>query len=192
LSQDLAGASKVRRLPKRIHLTMKKTRWVNFVWDLAGNELPAISSPRQYRLSLVKAAEREQLQGVIEKSFALDPGWNAELHMIDAQVKSSIAAAFDSESASWLALQHGARIVGGTLVMTGPDAPAQLVPGPCLLMEYRNRGLGTLLLCSALGHLRDAGMIQASAKTRENSPAARFLYPKFGGQCSLIEPLLAA
>ena len=58
-------------MPKRIHLTMKKTRWVNFVWDLAGNELPTITSPRQYRLSLVKAAEREQLQSVIEKSFAL-------------------------------------------------------------------------------------------------------------------------
>jgi hypothetical protein len=78
--------------------------------------------------------------------------------MIDAQVKSSTAAAFNSESASWLALQHGARIVGGTLLMTDPDAPAQLVPGPCILMEYRNRGLGSLLLCSALRHLRDGGM----------------------------------
>lgn len=171
---------------------MKKTRWVNFVWDLAGNEWPVITPPRQYRLSLVKAAEREQLQSVIEKSFALDPGWNAALHMIDAQMKSSIAAAFDSESASWLALQDGARIVGGTLLMTDPNAPAQLVPGPCILMEYRNRGLGTLLLCSALRHLQDAGMVRARAKTRENSPAARFLYPRFGGHCSLIEPLLAA
>src|SRR5438874_6462151 len=171
---------------------MKKTGWVNFVWDLAGNELPAIAAPRQYRLSLVKAAEREQLQGVIEKSFALDPGWNAALHMIDAQVKSSIAAAFDSESASWLARQHGARIVGGTLLMTDPNAPAQLVPGPCILMEYRNRGLGTLLLSSALHHLRDAGTTRACARTRESSPAARFFYPKFGGQSSLVAPLLAA
>jgi GNAT superfamily N-acetyltransferase len=192
LSQDLAGTSQVRRLPERIHLAMKKTGWVDFVWDLAGDELSAVTMPRQYRLSLVKAAEREQLQGVIEKSFALDRGWNAALHMIDAQVKSSIAAAFDSESANWLALQHGARIVGGALLMTDPDAPAQLVPGPCILVEYRNRGLGTLLLCSALRHLRDAGVIRACAKTRENSPAARFLYPKFGGQSSLIEALLAA
>src|SRR5205809_2610367 len=171
---------------------MKKTGWVNFVWDLAGNELPAVATPRQYRLSLVKAAEREQLQAVIEKSFALDPSWNAALHMIDAQVKSSIAAAFDSESANWLALQHRARIVGGTLLMTDPDAPAQLVPGPCILMEYRNRGLGTLLLSSALHHLREAGMTRACARSRECSPAARFLYRKFGGQSSLVESLLAA
>jgi GNAT superfamily N-acetyltransferase len=112
--------------------------------------------------------------------------------MIDAQVKSSTAAAFNSESASWLALPHGGRIVGSTLLMTDPDAPAQLVPGPCILMEYRNRGLGSLLLCSALRHLRDGGMTHVCARTRESSPAARFLYPKFGGQSSLIEPLLAA
>ena len=78
--------------------------------------------------------------------------------MIDVQVESSIAAAFNSESASWLALQHGARIVGGTLLMTDPDAPAQLVSGPCILMEYRNRRLATLLLCSASRHLRDGGL----------------------------------
>ena len=120
--------------------------------------MPAIAAPRQFRLSPVKAAERRQLQEVIEKSFALDPGWNSALHMIDAQVKRSIAAAFNSESASWLALQHGARIFGAMLLMTDPGAPAQLVPGPCILMEYRNRGLGTLLLSSALHHLRDAGM----------------------------------
>src|SRR5438132_4178559 len=108
---------------------MEKTRWANFVWDLAETKLPAIAAPRQFRLSLVKAAERRQLQEVIEKSFALDPGWNAALHMIDAQVKSSISAAFNSESASWLALQHGARIVGGTLLMNDPDASTQLVPG---------------------------------------------------------------
>lgn len=171
---------------------MKKTRWVNFVWDLAETELPAITAPRQYRLSVVKAEVREQLQQVIEKSFALDPSWNAVLHMIDAQVKSSIAAAFDSESATWLALQHGTRIVGGTLFMTDPDAPAQLVPGPCILTEYRNRGLGTFLLSSALRHLREAGITRACARTREGSPAARFLYPKFGGRSSLVEPLLAA
>ena len=58
---------------------MKKTRWVNFVWDLAETKLPAISALRQFRLSLVKAAERRQLQEVIEKSFALDPDWNAAL-----------------------------------------------------------------------------------------------------------------
>src|SRR5205814_3312489 len=112
--------------------------------------------------------------------------------MIDAQVESSIAAAFNPESASWLALQHGARIVGGTLLMSDPNAPAQLVPGPRILMEYRNRGLGTLLLSSGLQHLRDAGTTRACARTRESSPAARFLYPKFGGQSSLVAPLLAA
>jgi hypothetical protein len=33
---------------------MKKAGWVDFVWDLAGDELSAITTPRQYRLSLSK------------------------------------------------------------------------------------------------------------------------------------------
>ncbi|PYM02074.1 MAG: hypothetical protein DMF19_04360 [Verrucomicrobia bacterium] len=66
-----------------------------------------------------------------------------------------------------------------------------LFPG-CILVEYRNCGLGTFLLYSALRHVRDAGMTRACARTRESSPAVRFLYPKFGGQFSLVEPLLAA
>src|SRR5437660_6752899 len=81
--------------------------------------------------------------------------------MIDAQVKSFIAAAFDSESVNWLALQHGARIVGGTLLMTDPGAPAQLLLGPCILMEYRNRGLGTLLLCvTPFARFRDDAVLR--------------------------------
>jgi len=112
--------------------------------------------------------------------------------MIDAHVKSSIAAAFDSESANWWRFN----MVPASLVVlwltSDPDAPAQLVPGPCILMEYRNRGLGTLLLCSAL---RPFARCRDDPGLRQNPrelPAARFLYPKFGGQSSLIEPLLAA
>jgi hypothetical protein len=52
-------------------------------------------------LEPVKAAEREQLPGVIEKSFALDPSWNAALHMIDAQMKSAIARRVRLGIASW-------------------------------------------------------------------------------------------
>jgi hypothetical protein len=109
-------------------------------------------------LSLVKAAERRQLQEVIEKPFALDPSWNAALHMIDAQVKSSIAAgSIPNLPPGW----HFNTAPASSVVLcsvSDPNAPAQLVPGPCILMEYPNRSLGTLLLSSALHHLRDVGM----------------------------------
>jgi len=76
-----------------------------------------------------------------------------------------------------------------------PDAAAedQLAPGPCVQMEYRNRGLGTALLAEALRRLQEAGLPRASTIARSNGPVARFLYPKFAG--AVVpgnSPLLAA
>jgi len=147
-------------------------------------DLPAIAAPRQF-----KAAERRQLQEMIEKSFALDPGWNAALHMIDAQVKSSIAAAFNSESASWLALQHARP---HRRRYSAPDASTQLVPGPLHpggISKPRSWHLFALFRLAPFARRRDDPRL--CQNPRELAKCA-LLYPKFGGQSSLVEPLLAA
>ena len=76
--------------------------------------------------------------------------------------------------------------------MTDPDAPAQLFPGPCILMEYRNRGLGALY-CFVLryGICEMPGSIEPAPKPERTHQLPLFV-SKFGGQSSLIEPLLAA
>lgn len=171
---------------------MNITRWVSFTWDLEKMELPEPAAPRHYRIELVGAEDEETLRAVIAKSLALDPSWNPTLHEVRAIVTNAIARARGSESTLHLVLRHGARIIGGTLLAPDPNAPEQLVPGPCVLMEYRNRGLGTLLLDAALRQLRDRGVNRVCAITREGSPVARFVYPKFGGTSSPIAPRLAA
>ena len=171
---------------------MNITRWVSFTWDLAKADLPELTLPRQYRITIARAEEQEELERVINKSLALDPSWNSTLHEVKALVASSVARTVSAESARRLVLRHGTRMIGGTLLAADTSAPEQLVPGPCLLMEYRNRGLGTLLLHAALRQLRDAGLPRACAITREGSPVARFVYPKFGGTSAPIAPLLAA
>jgi GNAT superfamily N-acetyltransferase len=171
---------------------MKRTHWVSFTWDLAKVELPEVAIPRHYSISLADVEDQEELQRVINKSLALDPSWNAALPEVGATLMASIARTLALESALRMTLRHGTRIIGGTLLLPDANASEHLVPGPCILMEYRNRGLGTLLLVSALRHLRDVGVTRACAITRENSPAARFLYSKFSGNPSPIAPLLAA
>ncbi len=155
-------------------------------------ELPELPVPRHYRIALAGAEDQEELQRVINKSLALDPSWNATLPDVSATVTTSIARALGAESTLCLALRHGTRIIGGTLLAPEVSASEHLVPGPCILMEYRNRGLGTLLLGAALRQLREAGVVRACAITREGSPVARFFYTKFGGNPSPIAPLLAA
>ncbi|MBV9007966.1 MAG: GNAT family N-acetyltransferase [Verrucomicrobia bacterium] len=171
---------------------MNITRWVNFTWDLATTELPELAVPRHYRIALAGAEDQENLQRVINKSLALDPSWNCTLHHVSAMVTNSITRALALETTVRLVLRHGTRIIGGTLLAADVTAPEHLVPGPCVLMEYRNRGLGTLLLNAALRELREAGLPRACAVTREGSPVARFVYPKFGGNSSPVAPLMAA
>jgi hypothetical protein len=179
-------------LARGFALCMKRTRWVSFAWDLAKVELPELALPRHYRIGATEAEDQEELQRVISKSLALDPSWNATLPDVKATVTASIARTSAGASTVHLTLRHGARIIGGTLLAPEVTATEHLVPGPCILMEYRNRGLGTSLLVAALRQLRDAGVTRACAITREGSPAARFLYPKFSGNPSPIAPLLAA
>jgi ribosomal protein S18 acetylase RimI-like enzyme len=61
-------------------------------------------------------------------------------------------------------------------------------------MEYRNRGFGTRLLERSLHTLRNAGLARGVGIAKENSPVAKFLYPKFGGTAAPYEstPLLTS
>ena len=105
--------------------------------------------------------------------------------MIDAWLER----AFERENAGLpLTLRHGLRIIGAAILL--PDAAAEnhISPGPCVLLEYRNRGLGTALLGESLRQLREAGLSHAAARAKLNSPVAKFLYPKFNGTSSPYDP----
>lgn len=171
-----------------------KTTWINFVWDLSKADLPNADMPKRYRIDAAGPEDHAETRTMIARAFALDPTWNSSLHEVNAMVENSISRVITSTTATatCMALRHGTRIIGGLFIALDQNEPEQLVPGPCVLVEYRNRGLGTLLLASALRQLRDAGIMRASVITRPGSPAARFLFPKFGGQPSPIVPLLAA
>ena len=72
-------------------------------------------------------------------------------------------------------------MIGASILIPDAAAGNHLTPGPCVLMEYRNRGLGTTLLEESLRQLRAAGLSRAAGLTKNNAPAAKFLYPKFDG-----------
>jgi ribosomal protein S18 acetylase RimI-like enzyme len=49
-----------------------------------------------------------------------------------------------------------------------------------VLSEYRSRGIGSTLLHESLEHLQTSGLRIAYGISKENVPASRFIYPKFG------------
>jgi predicted GNAT family acetyltransferase len=158
---------------------MKLSNWIRFTWDLT--QLPAFESalPEHYEIGPATPDDEMELRKIISSSFVLDPMWSPALQEVTEKIEAWLQRAFGSPSSVFLALRHGTRIIGASVLSTEPEAEMHLIPGPCISMEYRNRGFGTRLLEQALTRLREAGISQASGVAKENVPVSKFLYPKF-------------
>jgi hypothetical protein len=131
---------------------------------------------------------------VITTSFVLDPAWSAAMHDLKQNIDAWLSRGFEQEQAACIALRHGTRIIGAAVLSLDRNAENHLAPGPCVLMEYRNRTFGTQLLAYSLRALADAGLTHAAALAEENAPVAKFLYTKFNSVATPANftPLLAA
>ncbi len=159
---------------------MKLVRWKRFTWDLA--KLPPLAHPLpdQY---VVRPAARDEAKSVIHVVFTaltLDSAWCDTLKLFRDRLTAQLEQAFVRETAPAMVIMNGPRIVAASVVSTEAGADSHLVSGPCVLGEYCNRGLGTALLHHTLEFLRSTGLEQARGVTKDNVPACKFVYPKFG------------
>lgn len=163
---------------------MRLINWVQFKWDLAGlpESLPEL--PEHYEISAATPDDEKELRRVVTSSFALDPEWNTTMQEVLQTVDGWLRDTLEKSIAGCLVLRHGTRVIGGSVLSLEPDAENHLAPGPCVLMEYRNRGFGMHLLGRSLASLRDNGLNRAVGVAKENSPVTKFLYTKFGGTAS--------
>ncbi|MGC3991709.1 MAG: GNAT family N-acetyltransferase [Chthoniobacteraceae bacterium] len=158
---------------------MKLVRWMRFSWDLS--KLPAEKNPldARYRIRVATKEEEPVVRNVIHSAFALDMNWNDSLRAIRLSFDQQLDEAFAANPSFCLVVTHGVRIIAASVVLASREADSQLVSGPCVLSEYRNRGIGTSLLYASLSALREAGFNSAHAVTKANVPVARFVYTKF-------------
>jgi GNAT superfamily N-acetyltransferase len=173
---------------------MKLLNWVRFTWDLNELSSSTIDLPNHYQITPALAEDETAVRKVLSCSFLLDPAWNPAIGEVMHSLQSWLDRAFIAEENTCLALRHGSRIIGASVLCLDRAAENNFAPGPCILMEYRNRGFGTWLLQASLQLLRDSGITQASGIARELSPVAKFLYPKYNGVASpakIIVPLAA-
>ncbi len=169
---------------------MKFFKWLQFTWDL--QKLPALNAklPAHYQIIPAGADDEMALRKVFSSSFLLDPAWNPAIGHVMRTIQARLDAALHSTEHTCFALRHGQRIIGAAVLHPQESAAEQFAIGPTLLIEYRNRGLGTLLLHHSLEWLREAGMKQASAVSLDYVPATKFLYPKFGAVMSRVDPAI--
>lgn len=152
--------------------------WLRFTWKTSGiGALPAGGD-------LIRHAAREEgddVLRVILLSLAMDSGWNDSLAMVEQYFKAELARIFNAENPLCLVLPKGNRLIAVSLLDPSPEAPFHLVSGPSVLMEYRNRGIGSRLLHASLAELGERGIAAATGMTRAKTVAATHVYPKFGG-----------
>jgi N-acetylglutamate synthase-like GNAT family acetyltransferase len=158
---------------------MKSTNWIQFSWDLTALAPCEAELPEHYEISVATPDDEKEFRRVISSSFTLDPTWNPTMKEVTQTIDEWLDEASDGKTSVHLALRHGARIIGAAVVSVDSAAENHLSPGPCILVEYRNRGFGTRLLERSLTTLRDAGLPRACAIAKENSPVTKFLYTKF-------------
>lgn len=159
---------------------MKLVRWTRFTWDLSN--LPPLTNVLDSRY-LLRAATTDEEQSVtrtITTSFSLDSDWSDHYTSFRDRLQQQVHQAFEREAVPALVICHGSRIIGASALSTEVDADSHLLPGPCVLVEYRNRGIGTALLYHSLAQLAKGGLKRAHGISKENVPATKFIYPKYG------------
>ena len=133
---------------------------------------------------MLRGAEKgecDAVEMVVSTAFSMDTGWSDIQRMFGTIIVKNVRAGFASDPPDCIIIQHGHRIIGASVMNSREGVENHLSTGPCVLQEYRGRGLGTVLFRSSLAALGEAGLGQAYGISREKSTAARFLYPKFGG-----------
>src|SRR5215216_5968892 len=152
---------------------MKLVRWKRFTWDLTQLPAPETVPVHPYTVRPAYADDSEAVSKIILSAFTLDSAWSDTFANIREWLSNQITAAFDREGAPAVVITHGSRVIAASALSTDVDADTHLISGPCVSMEYRNRGLGTALLFHTLNQLRQAGLRSVRGVTKDAITAAK-------------------
>ncbi len=161
---------------------MKLSVWVQYTWNLKTLAMEAAKLPSRYTVEAATLEDRNLLLAAVSRSMSMEPAWSDDLAARVKLAEEIIQSAFPAGEVTFVAIKHGARIIGASAIRDAGDKVSNLPLGVCVLNEYRCRGLGTFLLHESLRRLKERGLEEARLVTRKGLPADRYLYPKFGGE----------
>ena len=168
---------------------MNTVNWVRFSWDLANFAPVCPPLPPSFAIRRVVQEDQETVGSLVLSSFTLDSDWNPFFREVRPLIESALSDVFDEKREPFaLVVTHGARIIGASALTAEPEAQSHLLTGPCVALEYHNRGLASALLAQSLLTLRDAGLSTVRGLTKLNSTGGQFIYPKFGSARILEGP----
>ena len=161
---------------------MKLSIWIQYTWNLKTLAEEAAKLPSRYTVEAATLEDRNLLLAAVSRSMSMEPSWSDDLAARVKLAEDIIQTDFPAGEVTFVAIKHGARIIGAAAIRDAGDKVSNLPLGVCVLNEYRCRGLGTFLLHESLRRLKERGLEEARLVTRKGLPADRYLYPKFGGE----------
>jgi len=166
---------------------MRLSTWVQFTWNLKTLPTETAKLASRYSVEAAGPDDRNLLLAAVSRSVSMEPAWSDDMAARVKLAEEIIDTAFPAGEVSFVAIKHGARIIGTAAIRDAGDKVSNLPLGVCVLNEYRCRGLGTFLLHESLRRLRERGLDEARLVTKKGLTADRFLYPKFGGARVVLE-----
>ena len=157
--------------------------WKLFTWNLAALSAEPRTLPHGLVMRAASKSDEQTIQALVERSFSTDSQWTGSYGRIAESLRERIHEAFRSQPHPALVIQHGPRIIASSCFTTDADADNHLYCGPCVLPEYRSRGIGSTLLQESLKTLRSLELHVARAVCKEGTTASKFVYPKFSSVC---------
>lgn len=163
---------------------MKLERWTRFSWDLNEFALVYPAIDKRYSIREATLEDEKGVRAAVLAAFTLDPHWNVVMRQFRPQLDAALDLVFNRKAhhdgrVPCLVITHGARVIGASAMSAWREAENHLLTGPCILVEYRNRGLGAALLAHSLQYLKEADLKMAHGATRQGTPTEKFLYRKF-------------
>ena len=164
---------------------MIRDSWILFSWNLSQINAVPPTLPHGHVLKSATREDEAEIHALVDRAFKFEQQWSGTFSKIAAPIHERIQQAFRSQILAAIALSHGTRIIAASCLCTDPDAAFHLISGPCVLPEYRSRGLGTTLLIESLLALKSSEMHVARAISKDGTTASKFVYRKLN---SVPEP----
>src|SRR6201988_4633239 len=131
---------------------MKSLGWSRFSWEV--KDLPETSRyiiTETYGLRTASRQEKSLIQQVINSCFAQESCWNDVASKLMPRLQQEVEDKFaHHREDDCLVLTHGNRVIAASVIDTSRSSDNHLITGPCITVEYRNRGFGALLLKESL------------------------------------------
>ncbi|MCX7712722.1 MAG: GNAT family N-acetyltransferase [Chthoniobacterales bacterium] len=165
---------------------MKKS-WLKFTWRLGQIQQPEMEAIQPFLMRPALPEEEGRVLETLSKSTALDSSLGEAGRLLQYYFAEIVPRTWKHKKRESLVVLHGERIIGASVFFLLASEPYQLASGPCVLSEYRNRGLGTALLQATLWELQKVGLDFACGICHQFSTLAKYLYPKFGGASEFVD-----